>query len=468
MCPRIVIVGRPNVGKSSLLNLLAKRRVSIVDPTAGVTRDRVTAEVQLPPTRVDDISSRQVEVIDTGGYGLESQPSSEALTAAVERQIAYGIAEADLILFVVDAQSGILPLDRQVAQLLRTAASNTPVILVSNKVDAAVHEAAALEATELGFGLPVMVSATSAYRRSGLVEVIQDRIDWDAFCTSADPDNRTHAGVAVAIVGKRNAGKSTLVNALAGSERVIVSEHEGTTRDAIDVRFEIAGKTFTAIDTAGVRKRKSIGNDVDFYSYHRCLRSIRRADAVVLLIDATVPVSHVDKQLGMEILRHYKPCIVAVNKWDLAQEDYTQQEYLDYLDQSLAGLDFAPLAFISAIGNKGLRSLVAMALNLVEQASHRVTTSELNHHLAQIVAQSAPKSKSGKLAKIYYTTQTEVSPPTLCLWVNHPEMFDPSYQRFLINRFRQILPFSEVPIRLLIRRRKRLSKSDAAKSEFHT
>jgi GTP-binding protein len=342
------------------------------------------------------------------------------------------------------------------------AAGQTPVVLVANKVDAAAHEAAALEATELGYGLPVMVSATSAYRKSELFEVIRDRIDWAAFCAASDRNEGGHSGVAVAIIGKRNTGKSTLVNALAGSERVIVSEHEGTTRDAIDVHFEIDGRAFTAIDTAGVRKRKSLANDVEFYSYHRCLRSIRRADAVVLLIDATVPVSHVDKQLGIQILRHHKPCIIAVNKWDLAQEQHTQQQYVAYLDNALAGLDFAPLAFISAMRSEGLRPLVAMAMNLYEQASHRVTTSLLNHHLAQIVAASTPRSKSGRQAKIFYATQTEVRPPTVCLWVNHPEMFDSGYQRFLINRFRQVLPFSEVPIKLQIHGRRRIPKSDLA------
>ena len=451
--PKIVIIGRPNVGKSSLLNLLAGRRVSIVDPTAGVTRDRVSAPMKVPPTRLDETDTLEAELIDTGGYGIEGDPADDDLTASIERQIAHGVSEAHLILFVVDAQAGVLPLDRQVAHLLRTSAGRTPVLLVANKVDAKDHEAAALEAAELGFGMAVMVSAASGHRRSDLTEAIRDHIDWAAAQAEAPAGEDT--GVAVAIVGKRNAGKSTLVNALAGAERVIVNEQAGTTRDAVDVRFAIGGKVFTAIDTAGVRKRKSLAGDVEFYSHHRALLSIRRADVVALLIDAAVPVSHVDKQLGMEILRHHKPCVIVVNKWDVAEQAHTQEQYVSYLDKALMGLDFAPVAFISAARGEGLRELVAMWLNLHQQASHRVSTGELNRHLEKMLAGSAPKSKSGKRARIYYAAQTDVCPPTVRLWVNHPEMFDGSYQRFLINRFRQVLPFSEVPIHLLVHGRVR-------------
>jgi len=186
------------------------------------------------------------------------------------------------------------------------------------------------------------------------------------------------------------------------------------------------------------------------------MRSVRRADVVIFLIDASVPLSQVDRQLGQEICNHEKPCVVGINKWDLAKAESTQEKYVEYLDDGLKGLDFAPIAFVSAARSEGLRELLAMALNLYEQASCRVTTGQLNRHLEQIIARAAPKSKSGKLAKIYYAAQTEVRPPTVRLWVNHPEMFDNTYQRFLINRFRDVLPFSEVPIRLLIQGKKRL------------
>ena len=255
----------------------------------------------------------------------------------------------------------------------------------------------------------------------------------------------------LAIVGKRNAGKSTLVNALAGGERVIVSEVEGTTRDSIDVRFEIDGRRFTAIDTAGVRKRKSLADDVEYYSYHRALRSIRRADVAAFLIDATVPISQVDHKLGHEILRHHKPVVVVVNKWDLVEADHTQEQYIEYLDDALKGLDFAPVVFVSATKLEGVRDMVAMALNLYEQASHRVGTGELNRVIEKLVMAHPPRLKSGKRLKIYYVSQVDVRPPTIGLFVNQPDAFEPSYERYMLNRLRDELPYSEVPIKIVVR-----------------
>ncbi len=448
--PKVVIVGRPNVGKSSLMNMLAGKRVSIVDPTAGVTRDRLSTYIDLlsgepgqPP--------KTIELIDTGGHGIED---AQDLTAHVEHQIARGVAEADVILFLIDAQAGVAPLDRQVAQLIRTSNASAPVLLVANKVDGSAHEPAAYEAATLGMGDPLMVSATNGYRKADLIEAIDQELE------KLDPQGvvttNGDQGLLLAITGKRNAGKSTLVNAWAGDDRVIVSEVEGTTRDSVDVRFEIRGKAFTAIDTAGVRKTKSLDGDIEYYSRHRTLRSIRRADVVLLLIDSAVPISQVDKQLANEILKHHKPCVVVLNKWDLAQENYTQEEYVEYLDDALMGLNFAPVAFISAQQGDGLIDLLAMALNLYQQAGHRVGTGELNRVIEQILRERTPSSKIGKRPKIYYVTQMDIHPPTVVLFVNDPDLFSPSYQRFLINRMRDLLPFAEVPIKLLIRSRKKI------------
>ncbi len=447
MLPKIVIVGRPNVGKSSLLNLLAGRRVSIVDPTAGVTRDRIATPIQIPGPHHGD-EPQPAELIDTGGYGIED---TQNLTADVEQQIANGLAEADLVLFVVDAQSGIVPLDRTVARVLRTSgAKQKPVLLVANKVDAENLEAGAYEAAQLGFGDPVFISAKTKHRLHGLYDAIRKNLTFDPDRKELDP------GLRIAMVGKRNAGKSTLVNALVGHERVIVSEQEGTTRDSVDVRFEMQTpeglKVFTAIDTAGVRKTKSLAGDIEFYSQHRSLRSVRRADVCLLLIDAAVPVSQVDHQLVNEINKHFRPTVIVVNKWDLAEEDYTEEQYAEYLEQNLKGLSFAPIVFISAVKAEGMQEVIALAMNLYDQASHRVTTSELNGFLEMVMEERGPRaSKGGRRAKIYYGTQLETNPPTVALFVNDPEMFDASYQRFLMNRMRDELPFSEVPIRLLIR-----------------
>ena len=459
--PKVAIIGRPNVGKSSLLNLLAGRRVSIVDPTEGVTRDRVSTVATLHPM-YEGQPTRYLEIIDTGGYGISD---SQNLTKSVERQIAMAVQEADIILFVIDAQTGVMALDIDVARLLRQGrakgktpgsadaikAAKVPVLLIANKVDGPRHEADAYEATRLGFGEPIPVSASTQYRKHELFEVLREKIDFDAICETNESPNM---GILMAVVGKRNAGKSTFVNALAGEERVIVSEVEGTTRDSVDVRFEMDNEIFTAIDTAGVRKTKSLDGDIEYYSHHRSLRSIRRADVVVFFIDASVPISQVDKQLGNEVLEHYKPAVIVVNKWDLAEKNYTEEEYVEYLDKNMKGLSFAPIIFVSSVQNRGVRDVVAMALNLHQQACHRMGTSELNRIVHELLDKHQPSSPHGHSPKIYYVTQLATNPPTIGLFVNDPTMFDPTYQRFLINRFRETLPFSEVPIKLLLRGKK--------------
>ncbi len=299
----------------------------------------------------------------------------------------------------------------------------------------------------MGFGEPVLISAETGHNKYALYDAIHEHVDFDRVVDNTPPET----GVLVAMIGKRNAGKSTLVNALAGDERVIVSEQEGTTRDSVDVTFEIDGHVFTAIDTAGVRKRKSLAGDIEYYSHHRSLRSVRRADVCLLLVDASVPVSQVDKQLVNEVLKHHRPTVVVVNKWDLAEAEYTQEQYVEYLDDALKGLHYAPIVFTSAKASQGVREALGMALNLHEQAMHRVGTGELNQIIEAIGQERGPSHKGGKRGKIYYAAQVDVNPPTIVLHVNAPEIFDNNYQRFLLNRLRDALPFSEVPIKLLIR-----------------
>jgi len=449
MPAKIVIVGRPNVGKSSLMNLLAGRRVSIVEPTAGVTRDRVSIVVELPVFARNQ-APNVAELIDTGGYGLTD---NQQLTPQIERQIAKGLGQADLVLFVVDAQSGITPLDETVARLIRTSGSETPVLLVANKVDNEKHEAQAYDAMRLGFGEPVMIAALTGRNKFDLYERLNDAIDFDQF-TDEDDAEAADGGPLIALVGKRNAGKSTMVNALAGEQRVIVSEIEGTTRDSVDVRFELDGKAFTAIDTAGVRKRKSLENDIEYYSMHRSLRSVRRADVCLLLIDSTVPVSQVDKKLVNEILEHHRPTVIVVNKWDLAEKKSTQEEYVEYLDKEVKGLPFAPIVFTCANKGEGMREVIGMAMNLYEQARHRTPTGELNNIVQAVMSRGAPRSKLGKLPKIFYATQVDIDPPTLALFVNTPELFDSNYLRFFTNHIREELAYSEVPIKIHVRDRR--------------
>ena len=460
--PQIAIVGRPNVGKSSLLNRLARRKVSIVDPTPGVTRDRVSLMLELDPPveEASDAPTRLVEIVDTGGYGVyvaeggrfdEIGADLTALTPDIEHQIKTAREQAALILFVIDAQSGLTSLDETVAQILRQEGSADKVVVVANKVDGDSWVAHGLEAAGLGFGEPVCVSATSGYgmrrMRATMYNGIRD-VDGSA---ESDPEMK------LAIVGRRNAGKSTLINALAGEPRVIVSEITGTTRDSIDVRFELDGHSMIAIDTAGLRKRKSFAGDIEYYAYHRMLQSIRRADVVFLMVDASTEVSGVDKKLALELQRQYKPTIIVVNKSDLVEDKIQPEDYLEYLTEQLRGLEYAPIVFMSAMKGEGMQDLIAMARNLYEQAGHRESTGKLNSVIKDILGKRGPSSRLGTQAKLYYATQVSTHPPTVVLAVNSPKLFKGGYERYLMNRLREELPYSEVPIRLLVKPRDRKS-----------
>ena len=431
--PVVVIVGRPNVGKSSLLNMLAREQISIVDARAGITRDRVSAVVEH--------NGRYCEFVDTGGIGIVDD---DHLEQHVEGQVQYAIARANAVIFLVDVQHGLTPLDRRVADLLRRL--EIPVLLLANKVDADPHRPAAAEFIRLGYGEPICISALHASGRNDLLERLEEML-------LSDDQSPQAPVMKLAIVGKRNAGKSTLVNALAGEERVIVSETPGTTRDAVDVRFEKDGRAFVAIDTAGVRKQSRM-NDIEYYSYTRALKSIRRADVVMLLIDATVPVSEVDAKLAAAVHAEYKPVVLAINKWDLAKDRAEPEAYDAYLAQVLPELDYAPATIMTAKTGKNVDAAVDVALSLFRQARTRVSTGKLNSSLETILAARGPSPKRGtKPLRILYATQVAVAPPTLVFFCNNPGLVSENYRRFMENRLREILPFREVPMRLLFRSR---------------
>ncbi|MEA3366721.1 MAG: ribosome biogenesis GTPase Der [Planctomycetota bacterium] len=430
--PKVAIVGRPNVGKSSLFNTLARRRIAIVEPTAGVTRDRVSALIEA--------EGRWLELVDTGGMDFRTEAD---LAADVAGQIEYALAEAALVVFVVDVRDGRQPLDEQIARRLRP--TDVPVIVAANKADHFDLEAGAADFHALGYEPVMPVSAKHGRGRADLLAAILERLPAGATETPAD------VAMKIAIVGKRNAGKSTFINALAGADRVIVSETPGTTRDAVDIRFEKDGLTYVAIDTAGVRKRKSLADDIEFYSLSRALASIRRADVVLFLIDAALPVSQVDKHLGAEIEKQMKPVVLVVNKWDLAKGRAGTDEFADYLGKMLPGLNYAPLAFTTATAARNVLATIDLARALVKQAHTRVPTGTLNRVLRSAIRENQPPSPTATLPKIYYATQVAVAPPTIVLFVNHPDLFTQSYRRFIENRMRDELPFAEVPIRLLFR-----------------
>ena len=460
--PQVAIVGRPNVGKSSLLNRFARRRVSIVDAVPGVTRDRVSVIAELdPPQEYDDGDPRWVELTDTGGWGVyttDDQRIDDAgcdladLTADIEGQIGEAMQRATVILFVVDARDGLVPLDQTVVDLIRKRQLQDRVILVANKVDDESWESHAMEASALGLGVPECVSAASGYGVRVLLENIWHRVE--------DSEAPATPEMQVAIVGCRNAGKSTLINAIAGEERCIVSEIAGTTRDAVDVRFEMAGRAFVAIDTAGLRQRKSFSGDVEYYAYHRMLQAVRRSDVVVFLIDATRKISHVDRKLAQELQRQYKPTVLVLNKWDLVPEGTDPEEFGEYLTRELRGFDYAPIVLVSAESAEGIEDVVSMAFNLREQAAHRETTGKLNAIIESILKQRGPSSRLGTQAKLLYVSQVAVDPPTIAMVVNDPKLFEGRYERYLMNRLREEMPYSEVPIRLLFSKRTRKSLQD--------
>lgn len=443
--PVVAIVGRPNVGKSSLLNMLARERISIVDPRAGITRDRVGALIEY--------NDRWFELVDTGGVGMVDD---DQLDEHVHRQIDFAIQRANLILFVVDVQEGITPLDQKVTEKLR--ALNVPLLLVVNKSDHPRHEPQAGEFFRFGFGEPVQVSAMHGHGRNELLAQILERL----------PDAPQEApGLPVmklAIVGKRNAGKSSLVNALAGEERVIVSEVPGTTRDAVDVTFEKDGRKFIAIDTAGVRKRKSM-NDIDYYSFVRAQRSVGRADVVMHLIDAEVPLSETDLKLADLVETEHKPYVIVINKWDLVKTRASAQDFGEYLTKTMPLMRYAPVTFITAKTGKNVDAAVDVALALHKQANSRVSTSRLNKALEMILVERGPSPKRGtRQIKIYYGTQVSVAPPTIMFSCNHAELLTENYRRYMENRLRELLPFPEVPMRLMFRSHRQKEEAAPARS----
>ena len=448
---RIAIVGRPNVGKSTLLNRMCGRRVSIVEPTAGVTRDRVAVPARLRTS----LGEHWYEVIDTGGIGIVDR---DDLSPHVESQVRAALLSARLVLFVVDARDGLTPMDQEVARRLR--ALTIPVILVVNKVEGdrpawEVEAFRRLGVTEGPF-------AISTQNGEGLGPLYERIVDLMPPQDGVPRTTRPHADtLKLAVVGRRNAGKSTLINQLAGEERVIVSEVPGTTRDAVDVLIERDRKSYVLIDTAGVRRKKHFQDAVDFFSDTRSLKAVRRADVVLLLFDATGKLSSLEKKLARYAVDQHKPVVLCANKWDLAT-GVEPGDYEGYLGQELPGLSYAPVSFLSAHTGLHVWQTLALAEELHAQAGRRVGTGELNRVLERALSARSP-SRKGHGVRVRYATQTDVHPPTFVLFVNDRRRIGKDYLRYLENRLREELPISEVPLRILLRDRSSAAPENSSK-----
>ncbi|MBX3450195.1 MAG: ribosome biogenesis GTPase Der [Planctomycetaceae bacterium] len=437
---KVAIVGRPNVGKSSIMNWLAKKRISVVDPMAGVTRDRVTYLLHA--------GDRYFELIDTGGIGIVDV---DDLSEEIDHQIDIGLNEADILLFVVEGSAGITALDQEVARRLRRI--DKPKILVVNKCDSPKLDREIAEFHSLiDADTPIVTTSVKGNRnQDDLIDAILEELpppepDEHEFGEdqTADPELK------LAIVGRRNVGKSTFINQLAETERMIVSEIAGTTRDSVDIRFELDDKAFIAIDTPGVRKRKSLANSVEWYGLARAKRSIRRASVVFMFFDATQPISRVDKQLVREITEEHKPCIFVVNKWDLVQDKSTD-DWIEYILKTFSDKRHVPVAFITAKTGRNIKKLINLAQSVFKQARTRIPTGELNRVVRAAVAKWAPPNRQNRNPRVKFAVQVGVEPPTIVLKVNDAKLFDPSWKRYFAGYLREALPFPEVPLKIYYR-----------------
>lgn len=454
--PVVALVGRPNVGKSTLFNRLAEERLAVVDDVPGTTRDRLMAEAEWAGVTFD--------IVDTGGIdptqagpGKAQKPLSVGSSEFIEQireQAEVAIREADAVLFITDAESGVTPADQEVAQLLRRLQRDEngkrvpPVLLVVNKSDNETRRMQALQFYELGLGEPYPISAQHGIGTGdmldALVETFKERGE------AAEDDS-----VKIAIVGKPNVGKSSLLNKLLGEERAIVSPIPGTTRDAIDTQLSYSGIPITLIDTAGIRRRGRVEPGVEKYSVLRSMQAIERAEVVLLVVDATSGITAQDAHIAGYVLEAWKSVVVVINKWDaIPKDNYTMEDFTRTVQQELNFMDYVPMVFISALTGQRVDQVMPMALRVQEERLVRLSTSQINQLLQEAQAEHPAPSHAGRQLKIYYGTQVRSDPPTFLIYVNDPKLAHFSYLRYLENRFRKEHSFLGTPIRLVLRGKK--------------
>ncbi|SHK47767.1 ribosome biogenesis GTPase Der [Desulforamulus aeronauticus] len=431
--PIIAIVGRPNVGKSSLFNRIAGGRIAIVEDMPGVTRDRLYQDAEW--------QGREFTLVDTGGLDF----AEDIITSQIRKQAEMAIAEADAILFVVDARQGITIIDEEVAKTLRRA--DKPVLLVANKVEH-FDKIPYYEFYQLGLGEPIPVSAAEGLNTGDLLDTLV------SILPQPEEDPYPPDTIRIAVIGRPNVGKSSMVNAILGEERVIVSNIPGTTRDAIDSPFEQNGKSYVIVDTAGMRRRNRIDVPAERYSVVRALRAVDRSDVVLMVFDATEDIAEQDKKIVGYAHDKGKAIILVMNKWDLIEkDDKTMNKFEKKLKAELAFLPYAPTIFVSALTKQRLPKILELVDFVAEEASKRVATADLNNLIRDAVQATPPPADKHRRLKIFYATQGGVKPPTFILFVNDPELMHFSYQRYLENKIRQTYGFEGTPIRIFLRQR---------------
>ncbi len=434
--PIVAVVGRPNVGKSTFFNYLAGSRISIVEDTPGVTRDRIYTEVEW--------RSRKFTMIDTGGI----EPYSEdIIMQQMKRQAEIAIETADVIIFMVDAKDGMTATDKEVATMLRK--SHKPIVLTVNKVDKVGDPPPEVyEFYNLGMGDMIVISSVHGLGMGDVLDAVYDHFPDE---NNEEDDDET---IKVAVVGKPNAGKSSLINSILGEDRVIVSNIPGTTRDAIDTHVEKDGQKFTFIDTAGIRKRSKINENIEKYSAIRSWTAIERADVCLIMIDAEDGVTEQDTKIAGYAHQQGKASIIVINKWDLIEKQTgTLEEYRKTVHEKLGFMTYAPVIFISAKTGQRVHKIYELIKYVADQAAFRISTGMLNDLVYDAVAMVQPPSDKGKRLKIYYMTQAAIKPPTFIIFVNDLELFHYSYERYLENQLRKSFGFEGTPIRFIHRQR---------------
>ena len=434
--PVVAIVGRPNVGKSTLFNKLIGQRVAIVNDTPGVTRDRIYGECEW--------RSRKITLVDTGGI----EPySDDVILSQMRRQAELAIDTADVIVLVTDVKTGVVATDSEVAAMLLK--SGRPVVLCVNKCDGIGEPPAEFyEFYNLGLGDPIQVSSVHGHGTGDLLDAVFEHLPEEA------EEEEGLENIRVAVIGKPNAGKSSLINRIAGEDRCIVSDIAGTTRNAIDTQIENDYGRFTLIDTAGIRRKSRVDDEIEKYSVIRAQMAIDRSDVCVIMIDATEGFTEQDSKVAGLAHEAGKGCVIAVNKWDAVEKDgRTMQEYRKKLEVDFSFMAYAPMVFISAKTGQRLDQLFELIQRVANFNAMRITTGMLNDVLAQATARVQPPTDKGKRLKIYYMTQASTKPPTFVCFVNRAELFHFSYQRYLENRIRETFGMEGTPIRFLIRER---------------